>query len=214
MTSSPGFLVVLSAPSGTGKTTLCGMLMDRDPLLCYSVSSTTRQPRPREVAGKDYDFLSVKAFEEAIAEEEFLEWARYENHLYGTPRKAVMDHLAQGRSVLLTIDVQGLRQLKPNLPGQLVSILMLPPSLEALRQRLAGRRTESGEVLEGRLRRAKEEIESWQEYDYCVVNDDLEQTVRVIRHILDAERHRSHRQTERVNGIAGPETLPGGMDHG
>ena len=167
-----GTLFIYSGPSGVGKGTLLGPLMDPDSLR-FSVSMTTRAPRPGEADGREYFFVSREAFEETIASGGLLEYAQYNGNYYGTPRKMVEEELAQGRDVILEIEVQGARQVRKAFP-QAVSIFILPPSYEILCERLAGRGTESPQVVENRLAQAKRELLCAGEYDYIIVNGDVE----------------------------------------
>jgi guanylate kinase len=186
---SQGLLFVLSAPAGTGKTTLAKRLLEEFPEIVESVSCTTRLPRPGEVEGRDYHFLSHHQFEEKIKGGDFLEYARVFDHLYGTSKQFVVDQQKRGKHVLLVIDTQGAMQLQ-KLKVQASYIFVRPPSFEELRDRLAKRRTESAESMEGRLSRAQHEIGMATHYDYDIVNDNLEVAYDVLRSIIIAEEHR------------------------
>jgi guanylate kinase len=190
-----GLLLVISAPSGTGKTTLCNMLLKEFPNLEFSVSYTTRKPRKGEVNGKDYWFVDRETFEKMIKEGDFLEWAEVYGHLYGTSKSQVVRALNEGRDVLLDIDTQGALNVKKNFP-EAVLIFILPPSLKELRRRLESRGTDDEETIERRLKVAKEEIKRALFYDYVVVNDVLEVAFENLKSIIRAEKCR----TERLKG--------------
>jgi guanylate kinase len=181
-----GLLLVISAPSGTGKSTLIRKLCANFPRLVFSVSYTTRAPRPGEVHGKDYHFLSQAEFVELSKQNILAEWAEVHGHFYGTPRPAVLDMLAQGRDVLFDIDIQGARQLRQAFPlGAFV--FLLPPSRQALEARLRGRGTEDRETLARRLGNARREIEQADFFEFQIVNDDLEQAYQELQAIYLAE---------------------------
>ncbi len=185
-------LFVLSAASGTGKTTVAREVEARVPGLFYSVSATTRARRPWEKDGVDYHFVTREVFRAWLEHGNLLEWAEVYGEYYGTPRKPVMEALKDGRDVLLDLDVVGKRKLQALFPGQVVSIFLFPPSLEVLRERLITRGVESGK-LEIRIQNALREIEGAQEYDYWIVNDQLEEAVEALASIVRAERQRSYR---------------------
>jgi guanylate kinase len=182
-----GIPFVVAAPSGTGKTTVCLALRDRDPNLLLSVSHTTRAPRPGERDGVDYHFVTGDEFRRLEQAGAFLEWAVYNGNQYGTSWKAIEGPLAQGRDVLLEIEVQGARQVRRRLPDARL-IFLLPPSLAVLEHRLAGRRTDDAEQMAARLRLARQELEAVEEFDYAVVNERLEDCVRQVQEIIAAER--------------------------
>jgi len=182
-----GIPFVVAAPSGTGKTTVCAALRDRDPRLQLSVSHTTRKLRRGERDGIEYHFVSEAEFEQLIARKAFLEWATYNGNRYGTSWSAIEGPLARGSDVLLEIEVQGARQVRERLPGARL-IFLLPPSMRVLEQRLAGRATDSREQVAARLETARGEIEAVGEFDYAVVNDELERCVADVHAILVAER--------------------------
>ncbi|MBI2194082.1 MAG: guanylate kinase [Planctomycetes bacterium] len=186
MASSSGKIVILSGPSGVGKTSICQKLLER-PARAKSTSATTRPPRPGEIDGVDYHFLSREEFEKRLRAGWFAEHAEVHAHLYGTPRHPLEDALQQGVTFLLDIDVQGAERIRQRYPGVL-SIFILPPSTEALEKRLRGRRTDSPGVVERRLARARAEIARQDEFDYRVVNDRLERVVREIEDILERPR--------------------------
>ena len=186
---SKGLLVVISGPAGTGKGTVVTELQ-KSGRVCVSVSATTRQPRPGEVDGKQYHFLTREAFVQMIGENGFLEYAEYVGNFYGSPRRQAEEWMQQGKDVILEIEVQGCQQVKQNYPA-CVSIFILPPSEEVLEQRLRGRGTETEEVIQKRLARAKEEIPLSKGYDYVVVNDRLEDCVAEVTAILQRERDKA-----------------------
>ncbi len=180
------FPVILSAPSGAGKTTIAKQLLSRRADLGYSVSCTTRAPRRGEIEGKDYTFVSRDQFVERRARNEFAEWAEVHGHLYGTLRSEVERVLATGRHVVMDIDVQGALQFKAAFPGA-VTVFVLPPSADVLLKRLRERRTESPEQLVARMRSALDELRAVVEYRYVVVNDEIERSVARVSAIIDAE---------------------------
>jgi guanylate kinase len=181
-----GQLFVVSAPSGAGKTSLMKALLERRPQLRLSISHTTRKPRASEAEGREYFFVSVGDFQALIAERAFLEHAQvFDNH-YGTGRAPVEAHLGAGRSVILEIDWQGARQVRQSLP-ECVTIFILPPSREALEERLRVRRTDSDEVIARRLRDAVGDMSHWKEFDYVVVNDNFERALADLVHIIDGQ---------------------------
>jgi guanylate kinase len=190
-----GLMLVLSSPSGAGKTTLSRKLLDIDGSITMSVSATTRAPRIGEQEGKDYFFVSPSMFTQMADGGAFLEHALVFGHQYGTPKEPVMLALARGRDVLFDIDWQGTQQLRQQAGDDLVSIFVLPPSHEELERRLRARAQDAEDVVQARMAKANNEISHWAEYDYVVINDDLESTLAKIRTILDAERMRRGRQT-------------------
>jgi guanylate kinase len=187
------FLLILSSPSGAGKTTITKALLAARDDLGFSVSATTRAPRPGEQDGVDYHFLSTGEFERQRAAGAFLEWAEYGGHLYGTLASEVNQTQAQGRHVILDIEVQGARQVRER-RSDVVSIFVLPPSVDELVNRLGGRGTDQPKDLEERLLRAVDELDEAQHYDYLVVNDDRTQAVAEVAAIIDAECRRTSRQ--------------------
>lgn len=195
-----GLMLVLSSPSGAGKTTISRALLDGDNALELSVSATTRAPREGEIDGVHYHFISDDRFRTLIDEDGLLEWANVFNNAYGTPRAAIEKALSEGRDVLFDIDWQGTQQLRQKMPQDLVSVFVLPPSLAALETRLKSRQQMTGETDEQvayRLSKAPAEVSHWAEYDFIIVNSDIEQSVAQVRAILTAERQRR----ERLRGI-------------
>jgi guanylate kinase len=190
-----GLMLVLSSPSGAGKTTLSRKLLDSDGSVTMSISATTRAPRSGEQEGKDYFFVSPSMFAQMAEGGAFLEHALVFGHQYGTPKEPVMLALARGRDVLFDIDWQGTQQLRQQAGDDLVSIFVLPPSHEELERRLRARAQDAEDVVQARMAKANNEISHWAEYDYVVINDDLESTLTKIRTILDAERMKRGRQT-------------------
>lgn len=195
-----GLLIVISAPSGTGKTTLTHMLLKEFPNLEFSVSYTTRKPRPGEVNGKDYFFVDRKTFEKMVEERDFLEWAEVYGNLYGTSKTQVLKALHQGKDVLLDIDTQGALQVKKNFP-EAVLIFILPPSLKELERRLRNRGTDDEETIERRLKIARKEIERAPLYDYIVVNDVLEKAFEQLKSIIIAEKCRTERLKDQFDKL-------------
>jgi guanylate kinase len=188
-------LLVLSSPSGAGKTTLARRLLAADPSLRLSVSVTTRAPRKGEVDGVDYAFIDAAEFERMRAADELLEWAEVHGNCYATPRAAVTRALSAGEDMLFDIDWQGARQLKDRLDQDVVSVFILPPDGAALEQRLKSRNQDAPDVVARRLAAAAEEIKHWGEYDYVIVNDNVETSAWGLEAILAAERLRRERQS-------------------
>jgi guanylate kinase len=191
-----GILLVLSSPSGAGKTTITRELIARDPQLQISVSVTTRPKRAGEVDGKDYHFITRERFDEMVAQGDLLEHAVVFGHCYGTPRAPVEAVLSAGRDVVSDIDWQGTQQLEATIREDLVSVFILPPDMAALEQRLRSRAQDSDEVVRARMAKSSDEMSHWPEYDYVIVNEhaDLEASVRRVQAILAAERVRRARQ--------------------
>ena len=179
-----GRLYVVSAPSGAGKTSLVKALMEREPRIRFSVSYTTRKPRPNEIAGRDYHFVTMDRFKEMVAHDEFLEHAQVFDNCYGTGVRAVEEALANGEQLLLEIDWQGARQVRARLP-EARSIFILPPSRSALESRLKARSTDSDEVIQRRLRDAAQDLGHWAEFDYVVINDRFEQALADLQAIVE-----------------------------
>ncbi len=190
-----GLMLVLSSPSGAGKTTISRALLKRDDNLSLSVSVTTRRPRRGEEDGVDYSFIDEKAFRAMIDWEQLLESAHVFGHHYGTPKGPVEEALAEGRDVLFDIDWQGTQQLKARARDDLASVFVLPPSMAELAQRLESRAQDSAEVVAGRMAKAADEMSHWPEYDYIIVNRDIEESVIQAQAILVAERLKRDRQT-------------------
>lgn len=202
-------MFVLSSPSGAGKTTLSRKLLSRYAdgaeyeKMVMSVSLTTRKPRPGEEDGKDYFFIDDADFLNRVSENQMLEHAKVFDHHYGTPREFVENNLKQGVDVLFDIDWQGTKQLTEKAPGEVVSVFILPPSMAELERRLQGRAQDSAEVVARRMSKAEAEISHWGEYDYVLVNEDLDDTLARIDSILRAERLRRVRQQGLEQFVAG-----------
>ncbi len=189
-----GLLLVLSSPSGAGKTTITRLLVEREPELGISISATTRKPRAGETDGQHYHFVAAKRFDEMVAKDELLEHATVFGHRYGTPRAPVEAVLQSGRDIVSDIDWQGTQQLKQTVRNDLVAVFILPPSTAALEDRLRRRAQDSDEVVAQRMAKSADEMSHWPEYDYVIVNHDLETSVRQVQAILTAERRRRERQ--------------------
>ena len=185
--------MALSSPSGAGKTTLSKRLLSQNPDVVLSVSTTTRPPRPGEVDGQDYFFVSDEIFKQQIEENEFFEWAEVFGYYYGTPKTPVMDAVSEGRDVIFDIDWQGAQAIAEQAPEDTVRVFILPPSLELLEDRLTKRGQDAQDVIDGRMARAKGEIEHWDEYDYVIVNDDFARALEKLNLILHAERWKQSR---------------------
>jgi guanylate kinase len=174
-----GKLIVLTGPSGVGKGTLMNAILQRYPELHYSVSATTRSPRPGEVNGKNYHFITRSEFEKLVTQGEFLEWAEFAGNCYGTPREAVLNHIQSGKLVVLEIELEGARQIRHTFPSAL-SIFILPPSFAELEKRIRGRGQDAEEAISRRLNRAEEEIAAADEFDLQIINNDFEQALQEI----------------------------------
>jgi guanylate kinase len=190
-----GLLLVLSSPSGAGKTSLSRALLEQDADISLSVSVTTRKPRPGEVDGRDYFFVDDAKFKSMAEADQLLEWASVFGNSYGTPRAPIEKAIAEGRDVLFDIDWQGTQQLSERMAGDLVRVFVLPPSGEALESRLTSRALDPPEVVAKRMAAASAEISHWAEYDYVIVNADLAESSAALRSILAAERLRRDRMT-------------------
>jgi guanylate kinase len=194
-----GLMLILSSPSGAGKTTLTRMLLQRKTLdLTLSISVTTRPRRSSEVDGIHYLFISMKQFEAMRDRGELLEWAQVHGNYYGTPAEPVQQALAQGRDVLFDIDYQGTQQVKSKAGDDVVTIFILPPSMNELKARLERRAEDSHETIQERLANARKEIGRWELYDYVLVNDDLQETFDKLLAIVSAERHKASRRKEGI----------------
>lgn len=178
-----GRLIVLTGPSGVGKGTLMRSLLQRHPELYYSISATTRSPRPGEIDGKNYYFIKRSKFEKLVAEGEFLEWAEFAGNNYGTPREAVLNQIHSGKLVILEIELEGARQIRASFPSAF-SIFILPPSFDELEKRIRSRAQDSEEAIARRLLRAQEEIQAANEFDIKIVNDDFETALNDIETVL------------------------------
>lgn len=189
-----GLMFVLSSPSGAGKTTLSRKLLSEQRNISMSISVTTRKMRPGEVHGKDYYFVDQETFDRMVEKNEFLEHAEVFGHCYGTPKAYAEEHLTNGEDVLFDIDWQGTKQLRATAPDDLVSVFILPPSLNELERRLRARAQDSDEVVQKRMAKAISEISHWTEYDYVIVNQDLDAALVKITSILHAERLKRERQ--------------------
>ena len=198
-----GFLLVLSSPSGAGKTTIARRLIAADPGLTLSVSVTTRPPRQGEIDGRDYFFIDRERFDEMMARDEFLEHAAVFGNSYGTPRGPIEEALADGRDIVGDVDWQGAQQLVKRIPEDLVSVFVLPPSREALAMRLRSRAQDSPTVVAARMAKSTEEMSHWSEYDYVIINNDIDESVAQARAILIAERLHRTRQTGLADFVRG-----------
>ncbi|MFL6824367.1 MAG: guanylate kinase [Xanthobacteraceae bacterium] len=190
-----GLMLVLSSPSGAGKTTLSRKLLETDPGVELSVSVTTRKQRPGEIDGHDYHFIDAARFDAMVKGGELLEWAQVFGHRYGTPRAPVEAALANGHDVLFDIDWQGTQQLREKADHDIVSIFVLPPSMADLERRLRRRAQDPDEVIRARMATAADEMSHWAEYDYVVINTDVDRAFREVHTILAAERLKRERQT-------------------
>jgi guanylate kinase len=190
-----GLLLVLSSPSGAGKTTLSRRLLKEDGNLEMSVSVTTRKPRPGEVAGEDYHFITTEEFRELTVDHQLVEHAKVFDNYYGTPAQPVKDAMADGRDILFDIDWQGTQQLAEHMRHDMVSVFILPPSILELEQRLNSRAQDPADVVAGRMAKASDEMSHWPEYDYVILNDDVERAYDQLNSILAAERLKRFRQS-------------------
>jgi guanylate kinase len=195
-----GILFVVSSPSGGGKGTLIQRVLKQVPNLSYSVSYTTRAPRNGEVNGREYFFVTTEQFEKMVAANEFLEWAQVHSKLYGTARQQVVREVSEGRDIILEVDVQGAASVRALL-ADAVSIFILPPSFEVLKQRLQARGTDSPEELDLRLRNAPGELKDYSAFQYVILNDDLDRAANQMTAIVHAERARLSRQEAKVRRV-------------
>ena len=195
-----GHLYIVAAPSGAGKTTLVRMLLERDPAICLSISTTTRPPRPGEQDGREYHFVDVPVFLERIGDGEFLEWAEVHGNYYGTSKRWIESQMTEGRDVLLEIDWQGAQQVRKAFPGAM-GIFILPPSLDALHERLSGRGTDSAEIIARRLAAARDEMRHVDEFEYVIINDDLQQAFDNLKSVISASRLQYESQQQRHSAL-------------
>jgi len=189
-----GLMVILSSPSGAGKSTISRALIDRDSNLTMSVSATTRQPRPGEIEGQDYYFVQKKVFDTMVASGQMLEHAIVFDNFYGTPGEPVEKSLSKGHDIIFDVDWQGTQQLSENVAKDLVRIFILPPSMEELERRLYSRAQDSIEVVRTRMAEAVSEMSHYPEYDYIIVNSNMEESIAKVESILAAERQKTERQ--------------------
>ncbi|MEQ1640556.1 MAG: guanylate kinase [Novosphingobium sp.] len=198
-----GLMLILSSPSGAGKTTISRMLLERDAEINLSVSATTRPQRPGEIEGTHYHFVSQAEFDRMVEADEFYEWATVFGHSYGTPKAQIRAGLKEGQDFLFDIDWQGTQQLFQKDQQDVVRVFILPPSLDALHDRLTGRGTDSTAVIAARMERARAEISHWDGYDYVVINDEVEACYAKVRDVLEAERMKRARQTGLIGFVRG-----------
>ena len=197
-----GLLIILSSPSGAGKSTLAGRLRDWDPTLKFSVSATTRTPRPGEEYGREYYFHTREEFQKMVADDDMLEHAEVFGNFYGSPKGPVEQAINAGHDVLFDIDWQGGQQVRASSLGKhVLSIFILPPSIPELERRLYARAQDSKEVIDGRMSKSRDEISHWPEYDYVLVNEDLDETDKRLKTIVAAERLRLSQQPDLVNVV-------------
>ena len=195
--SKKGILVILSSPSGAGKTSIARALVKGNENFLFSVSATTRKSRPGEVNGREYDFLTVDQFRRKIKEGQFLEHAKVFGNLYGTPLQAVRDSISKGKSVVFDVDWQGGKQIRSSsLSEFVISIFILPPSIKELHDRLMNRAQDSSETVKDRMKKSIDEIMHWKEYDYVIVNRDFDKTLREVESIITSEKLRRVRNNE------------------
>lgn len=200
MNHKRGILIVVSGFSGAGKGTLMKRLLETYDNYALSVSATTRSPRPGETDGKEYFFKTVDEFEKMIAQDELIEYAKYVNNYYGTPKDYVMRQLEAGKDVILEIEIQGALKVREKYPDTLL-LFVTPPSAKELKERLVGRGTETMDVIESRMKRAVEESEGVEAYDYLIVNDDLEACVKEMHHVIQSEHNRVSRCNAMIRQI-------------
>jgi len=195
---NPGLLIVVSGPAGVGKGTVVSLVRERDRDVVFSVSATSRSPRPGEIDGVNYFFITREKFQEMIRDNEMLEWVEYCGNYYGTPRAYVEDELRKGKIVLLEIDVEGAMNIKRQYP-QCVSVFIMPPTMEELRDRITKRGTETPEVIEARLKRAENEMQHSSEYDYIIVNQTVEEAANRFLEIIRQKREQLQRRHQDLN---------------
>ena len=195
-----GDIFVISAPSGTGKTTLVRLLLSRFPTLSFSISYTTRLPRPGEVNGQHYFFVNEKEFKKSIAKGEMLEWAKVYGHYYGTPLTFVQEKIAAGKDIVLDIDIQGAQAVKKKMP-EAILIFLIPPSWNELQRRITSRSSDSPEEIKKRLEAAKKEILAAREFDYIVINDVLEDALKELVSIIQATKARANKRWPEIKRL-------------
>lgn len=198
-----GLLVVFSSPSGAGKTTITRRLVERDPALALSISVTTRPPRPGEIDGRDYRFITRRRFDEMVAQGELLEHALVFGNYYGTPHRPIDEALAAGHDIVGDLDWQGTQQLVSKVREDVVAVFVLPPSFAALEQRLRARAQDADPVVASRMAKSIEEMSHWSEYDYVIVNETIDDAVTQAHAIVTAERLRRTRQTGLATFVEG-----------
>ena len=195
--SEKGALVILSSPSGAGKTSIARALVEENKNLLFSVSATTRKSRPGEVNGREYHFLTINEFEERIDNGQFLEHAKVFGNLYGTPLQPVLESINNGKDLIFDVDWQGGKQIRSSsLSKFVISIFILPPSIKALQQRLMKRAQDSSDIVKDRMRKSIGEIMHWKEYDYVIVNSNFEQTLHEVKSIITSEKLRRVRNSQ------------------
>jgi guanylate kinase len=202
-TARRGLMLVLSSPSGAGKSTIARNLLENDKMFSLSVSVTTRSRRPSEIDGVHYHFVTVKDFMRLRDSDALAEWAEVHGNYYGTPREAVEKALGEGQDMLFDIDWQGAAQLREKMRGDLVEVFVLPPSMKELHARLKRRAEDSPEIIARRLANASEEISKWRDYDYVIINDDLDVSYNAVRSIVAAERLRRDRNLSLYDFVEG-----------
>ena len=195
-----GQIYIVSAPSGAGKTTLVRLLLEKDAGIGLSISTTTRQPRAGEVDGREYHFVDVAAFSKSRDRGDFLEWAEVHGNYYGTSRRWIEEQVAAGRDVLVEIDWQGAQQVREVFP-EAIGVFILPPSMDALKQRLSGRATDSAEIIARRIAAAREEMQHADEFDYVIINDDLQRALGDLIAVVSASRLEYDKQRQRHDAL-------------